>query len=124
MHIYTPYGWVRSFLPAGLMLVLAFAHAQPQLQPQLQPQSNTNLLRVDPADAKIPVESSSYRSAFTGYKPLREEPVAAWKERNDLTARIGGWRAYAREAQQPDVPPAAPASAPVREDAVRKGEKQ
>ena len=37
----------------------------------------------------------------------------AWREANDAVARIGGWRVYAREAQQPEATPsgqAAPAA--------------
>lgn len=41
-----------------------------------------------------------YRSAFEGYQPYTEEKTISWKEANDLTGRIGGWRAYAKEAQQ------------------------
>lgn len=42
-----------------------------------------------------------FRSALKGYLPYTEEKTINWKEANDLTGRIGGWRAYAREAQQP-----------------------
>lgn len=38
-------------------------------------------------------------SAFESYKPYTDEPVGNWKAANDTTARIGGWREYARQAQ-------------------------
>lgn len=44
-----------------------------------------------------------YRSAFSNYRRYDEQMVG-WREANDTAARIGGWKAYAREAQQPDAP--------------------
>jgi hypothetical protein len=43
-----------------------------------------------------------YRSAFEGYKPYTDDKLLSWKEVNDNTGRIGGWRVYAREARQAD----------------------
>ncbi|MGB8855863.1 MAG: hypothetical protein WCC58_04230, partial [Burkholderiales bacterium] len=42
------------------------------------------------------------------YKALGETKISPWKPANDLTEKIGGWRAYLKEAAQPDVvaPPA------------------
>lgn len=57
----------------------------------------------------------AYRSAFEGYRAWAEPTPTPWREANDTVGRIGGWRAYAREAQgQPLEAPAtpAPASAP------------
>lgn len=45
--------------------------------------------------------ASGFRSALEGYQPYTEEKTQAWKEANDTAGRIGGWRAYAKEAQQP-----------------------
>ncbi len=42
----------------------------------------------------------AWRSAFDGYQPYAEAPLAPWRESNDTVGRIGGWRAYAREAQE------------------------
>jgi hypothetical protein len=58
-----------------------------------------------------------YRSAFEGYRPFADEPVRPWRETNDTVGRIGGWKAYAREAQSGDARPiaggaSAPAAAP------------
>ena len=44
-------------------------------------------------------------SAIKGYKPYTDEPVVNWKTANETTAHIGGWREYARQAQQPDNTP-------------------
>ena len=43
-----------------------------------------------------------YRSAFEGYKPYTDDKLLNWKEVNDTTSRIGGWRVYAKEARQAD----------------------
>ncbi len=117
MQTFISNGWVRRIVPAGLMLAFTFAHAQTQTDIKKP-------LRADPASAEVPVEAVPYRSAFTGYRPLREESVAAWKDSNDLTAKIGGWRVYAREARQPDPPTTAPASAPAKDHAKHHGGQQ
>ena len=46
---------------------------------------------------------------MSGYRPLAEAPVGSWKEANERVNRIGGWRAYAREAAQPASAPASAA---------------
>ena len=42
----------------------------------------------------------AYKSAFEGYQHFTDDKTANWKEANDNVARIGGWRAYAKQAQQ------------------------
>ncbi|SDN94515.1 hypothetical protein [Polaromonas sp. JS666] len=66
-----------------------------------------------PAPAVTPAPTTAspppaFRSAMDGYKPYTEEATANWKEANDTTARIGGWRVYAKEARQAQAPEAAP----------------
>lgn len=61
-----------------------------------------------PSDAAQ--DTRSYRSAFDGYRPYKEQAVGSWREANDLVGRIGGWQAYARESA--GGPPADAASAP------------
>ena len=41
----------------------------------------------------------AYRSVFDGYRAFSEQAVVSWPEANGLVGRIGGWQAYAREAQ-------------------------
>ncbi len=87
-------------LLAALMLLPAAAPAQ-------------NAPRSDPLDARAPVAPLIYRSAFSGYKPLTSDaPQLSWREANDAVERIGGWRAYAREANAPAAAPSAPAASP------------
>lgn len=55
----------------------------------------------------------AYRSTFEGYQPFSDEKVGSWRESNDTVGRIGGWRAYAKEArQQPEQSGTAPTAAP------------
>lgn len=48
-----------------------------------------------------------YRSAFDGYQPYTDEKTLSWKEANDRVGSIGGWRVYAKEAQESAAPGAA-----------------
>jgi hypothetical protein len=47
-----------------------------------------------------------YESSFAQYRRLGDEKLISWREANDTVSRIGGWRVYAREAQQPETAPA------------------
>lgn len=88
--------------------------AAPLLLSAAAPAQNTQ--RPDPLDAKAAIAPLVYRSTLSGYKPLAaESPAVAWRDANDAVLRIGGWRAYAREAAAPAASSparAAAASAP------------
>lgn len=88
---------------AALTATLVAVAQTPATAPRARP--------ADPADASIAVPAPAYRSAFAGYRRLADAPLVDWKAANDEVERIGGWRAYAREAAAPA--PAA-ASAPER----------
>lgn len=64
--------------------------------------------RTDPLDPQARVPAVTHRSALAGYRPLDDRRVP-WKEANETVNRIGGWRAYTREAQQPEAPASAAA---------------
>jgi len=70
---------------ACLLLVAGLAHAQPQ----------------EPNPPAVP--ALAYRSLFTAYKGYADQPVTSWREANETVNRIGGWRAYAKEAAQADA---------------------
>ena len=53
------------------------------------------------ADSPAP---PAYRSALEGYQPYTDEKIVNWKEANDNTGRIGGWREYAKEAGEAQTP--------------------
>ncbi len=86
----------RQLLPAGLLLCVT----------SLQAQSTISTRHSDPNDPSVAVPMTKYRSAFDGYRNMRDEPILPWKESNDLVDRIGGWRVYAREAAQGSAPDA------------------
>lgn len=65
---------------------------------------------TDPANAEATVPPMVVPSAFGGHKRMADTPVVPWRAANDQTARIGGWRAYAREAQAPATAASAPAA--------------
>ena len=48
------------------------------------------------SDSAAPV----FRSALDGYQPFSDEKIVPWRDANDNVGRIGGWRVYAREAQE------------------------
>ena len=69
---------------------------------------------ADAADPMATVPPLVYRSAFDGYRPNSEAEVGKWRETNDKVGRIGGWRAYAKEAAAPDNPASAAMAEPKR----------
>lgn len=88
MFSFPPAGWLAA-LPALAALTLSAQEATP-------------------AAASAPADALAFRSALQGYRPFADEPVMSWKEANDTVGRIGGWRSYAREAEQAETPAAAP----------------
>ena len=111
---------LASLLFACLLPALAQAQAQARAQPAIT-------TGADPLDAGAQVPAVRYESAFAQFRRIGDDKPVAWREANDAVARIGGWRVYAREAQQADpaaaekpaapapavAPASSPASAPV-----------
>jgi len=90
-------------LPLSLApLLLAVA-----LPASAQSPSSSKAIGADPTRAQSAASPLSYRSPFEGYRPHRDITPGPWRAMNDEVARIGGWKAYAREAQE-----AAPTKAP------------
>ncbi len=95
----------RRFLVAWTLSIATTA-------PLAWAQPAPNGSKADPQDAKAPVPRLIYRSPLSDYRILSDEKAGSWKETNDEVGRIGGWRAYAKEAQEPgsagnSTPPAA-----------------
>lgn len=80
----------RFFIAAIGLGSALLAHAQPAAQAASKP--------------------FAFQSALQAYQTYTDDKTVDWKAANDTTARIGGWRAYAKEAS---TPAAAPASAAV-----------
>lgn len=64
----------------------------------------------DPADAAAAVPRIVYASPFQSRRTTPTATAADWLQANREVAAIGGWKAYAREAQAPES--AASAAAP------------
>ena len=97
---------IRLFLalPAALGVLAASLWtplASAQVTAAAVPPTNPAPL-ASPA-AKAQTALPAYHSALEGYQRYTDEKMADWKEANDATARIGGWRAYAKEASQPQA---------------------
>ena len=102
----SPSSRVAWLLALALWPGLTPVHAQDAQAPAARP---------DPLNPQARVPAAAYVSPLAGYRRLGEDKPVPWKEANETVNRIGGWRAYAREAQQPAPPaPARPASAPHR----------
>ena len=74
-----------------LLLALGIAHAQtpPEAPKSESPRS------VQPG----------FTSVFDNYKPYSDDKSLDWKEANRQVERRGGWRQYAKEAQEPEPKP-------------------
>ncbi len=96
---------VRLAAPAALAAAMALTGAA-QAQSAQPPRS------ADPLNPRAAVPPPAYRSALHGYRTWAEVQATPWRAANDEVARIGGWRAYAREAQAsaPTPTPAHPAA--------------
>lgn len=81
----------RYLLLSGLLFSSSLAGAQP--------------VSSDGTAVKNAAEPSpfqlQYLSVFTRYQSFREQPLSSWQHTNDTAGKIGGWRFYARDAQQP-----------------------
>jgi hypothetical protein len=65
---------------------------------------------ADPLNPQAQVPAAVYVSPLSTYRRLGEDKRVPWTQANETVNRIGGWRSYAREAQQPDT--AAPGPLP------------
>lgn len=105
-------------LPAAFAVAISATQAQNLHHPQ------RTVAASNPLDATAAVPPLVYRSTLSTYRRLGDDKPVPWREANDNVARIGGWRAYAREASEPllterDSPaatsaplPASPAASP------------
>lgn len=85
----------RRFL---VVCTLSAAAAAPLTWAQPAP----NGAKADPQDASASVPQLVYQSPLANYRAFSDAKVSSWKEANDNVGRIGGWRAYAKEAQAPE----------------------
>lgn len=64
---------------------------------------------------QVAAKPLGYTSAFEGYRAYKDQDVGNWRAMNERVGNIGGWRTYAREAQDDTpAPPEPKASAPAQ----------
>jgi hypothetical protein len=96
------------FLPARAALLLAAGIVA--LPGAAQTAASAASKPPDPLNARAHVPALIYESALASFRRWSDDKPVSWREANDTVTRIGGWRVYAREAQQTEaVPPAAAA---------------
>lgn len=88
---------LAAVLPTALTAGLGVAPGLPAAQAQGAGVSGP---RPDPLDPTVPVPTLHWRSPLSAYPAWRDEPLGDWRAANDTVGRVGGWRAYAREAAQ------------------------
>ena len=117
---------MRGLAPAMLCAAVLVAQAQTPAQTDAQTHAQTPPstpaatamptalpgARPDPLNARASVPAPVYRSSLAPARRADAEKPVTWREANDTVTRIGGWRTYAREAQAPEVAPAAAAPTP------------
>jgi len=97
--------WLRAALAAQ---ALAWSIAHAETVPEAP---------ADPADPKVPVPETKYRSAFEGYRPYEEGKQRSWREANEEAGALGGHMGQLRShAPAPREPAAraAPKAKPTR----------
>jgi hypothetical protein len=84
----------RTLWVAFSSVALLASHASAQTAPPAVPPA------ISPAVTPAP-----FKSAFEGYQSYSDDKMTNWKAANDEVARIGGWREYAKQAQNLELKP-------------------
>jgi len=90
-----------SIFPSRRRLALAML-AMLTVGQNVHAQEASHNQRANPVNAQAIVPPAIYLSTLQNYRPFRDQEVGFWRELNDSTARIGGWRVYAKQAREPD----------------------
>lgn len=69
---------------------------------QANAKNSADKQRLDPSDGRLTVATLIYASPLKNYHAFIDQEVAPWKGSNDNTARVGGWRVYAKQAREPE----------------------
>ena len=114
LHVFCASLVAAVALIGGASSVVAAAAHRPPSEPRAA---------RDPANGAAHVPPLNYRSPFAAHVDLGAAEVAPWRATNETVGRIGGWRAYAREAagREPargDSPAAKPPGHEQRHDAA------
>lgn len=84
-----------SLLWASSTMAQAAEHAH-----HTSPPPNPDPARPRQVELPRAPDSVAYESVFTRYRSLRDQPPTDWTAANRTVNNLGGWRAYAREAQR------------------------
>jgi hypothetical protein len=88
----------RTLLAAALVCAAGAAGAQTPAQPSRE---------------RAAAPPPTYRSAYEGYRPYADEPLAPWREVNEAVGHVGGHAGVLRaESGTTPSPPAAAGAAP------------
>lgn len=87
----------RRLVPAVLCAAASAALAQ-TAPPEARP------ARPDPLDPTAEVPALRYRTSLNPARGAEAGKPLAWRDANEQVGRVGGWRAYAREAQAVPAP--------------------
>lgn len=73
-------------------------------------QSTTSVVTAKSAAPALPLapvntNGLAYVSVFAQYQAYAEQAVSSWPQANATVERVGGWRAYAKEAASPAAIP-------------------
>jgi hypothetical protein len=68
-------------------------------------QTNSPSAKPETKGASEATTLVEYKSSLTNFRPFVDQPIVSWREANDTVAKIGGWRAYAKESQQSEPAP-------------------
>lgn len=102
----------RLYLLFAALLLAVTPPARSQSSSPSPSDSTRTAHSPNAAAAQAAIPKLSYRSPFGAYQTDKVEEPRSWREVNDRVGAIGGWRAYAREAQLSTATPPAPAPQP------------
>ncbi len=85
----------------GCLLCSAALTANAQSPGQSSPAAPAGLVPAAATTSSAP--ALPFGSALAGYQPFAETKVQPWRDTNDTVGRVGGWRAYSREARAPQA---------------------
>ena len=98
--------------PAWLLLLpLAWAQA-PEASPPNPPVPVARGATWGAASVPEGANGLHYVSVLGPYQAYAEQAVTSWPQANAAVERIGGWRAYAKEAASPALTPQPPGAQP------------
>lgn len=96
----------RRVLSARSIFVVALLGAGSCLA-QVNSSHSPAALPITPGASGAPaaslVQPLLFESTLSRYQAMTDQKPGSWRDANDTVTRIGGWRAYLKEAQTPDA---------------------